>query len=146
MAQSSSSSPATLNRRQYPRVKAAVDCKFIDLPLEEYLPVIDISLGGMRLHTNYPVKINDKMRVELALLDNTSMLCTARVAWLKPLPLWAPLKNDVGFQFLDLSNEDIRHLANILQVSPTIVNAAIDSYFTAEPLGIFGLTIHFSTV
>lgn len=134
-------SPQSSNRRQYPRVKAAVDCKFVDLPLEEYLPVIDISLGGMRLHTNHSVKINDKMRVELSLLDNTSIICTTRVAWLKPLPLWAPLKHDVGFQFLDLSNDNIRHLANILQVSPTIVNAAIDSYFISEPFRLFGFLL-----
>ncbi|OQW93909.1 MAG: hypothetical protein BWK79_08655 [Beggiatoa sp. IS2] len=132
MTQSNPSQAA--NRRQYPRVRVAVDCKFVDSPSEEYLTVIDISLGGMRLHTNHTVKVNDKIRLELILLDNTSIMCTARIAWLKPLPLWAPVKHDVGFQFLDLSDDDLRHLANILQVSPTLVNAAIGGHFTFKLL------------
>ncbi len=105
------------NRRQYPRVQAPIFCwikRFTVRSEPERLPLIDISLGGMRVHLQREVKMNDILDMELSLPDSTVLQCTARVAWLSPLPVWASMKYDVGFQFMNMPTEITKCLARIL--------------------------------
>lgn len=105
------------NRRQYPRIQAPIYCwpKYLAIRAkQDSLPLIDISLGGMRIYLQKEVSVNDISEMELLLPDNTTLQCTARVVWLSPLPIWASAKFDVGFQFMDMSADAKKALARIL--------------------------------
>jgi len=109
------------NRRQYQRLKLPIYYKAARIP-STYKQVIDVSLGGIRIHAKQSLKLGDSVDVELLLPDKSHIFCSAKVMWLKQLPSWATYKYDVGLQFLKLVNNDLQHLATILQVSPTIMN------------------------
>lgn len=105
------------NRRQYPRVQVPIYCwqkNSTTRSEPERFPLVDISLGGMRVHLQREVKLNDMLEMELLLPDNSILQCTSRVAWLSPLPVWASTKYDVGFQFMNMSTETIKRLARVL--------------------------------
>lgn len=107
----------TENRRQHPRVQAPLYCwpkRLAARSETDRLPLIDVSLGGMRVHLYQEVKMNDILEMELLLPDNTILQCTARVAWLSPLPIWASAKYDVGFQFVQMPTEALKCLARTL--------------------------------
>lgn len=107
------------NRRQYPRVQAPIYCWSEQFTLgnaADGVPLVDISLGGMRLHLAQEMMVNSFLEMELVLPDKTHLHCRARVAWLSSMPSWAvaTAKYDVGFQFVALSHEAVKHLARIL--------------------------------
>lgn len=88
-----------------------------------YCPLIDISLSGMRVHTNQLLDIHKSLlKWELLFPDDSTLQCRTRVVWVKHLPDWASFAYDVGLQFLELSTEDLQRLVKFLQLSPTLVN------------------------
>lgn len=110
-----------LNHRQYQRFKSPIYYKPARVS-SAYKPVIDVSLGGMRVHAKQNLELGDSIDVELLLPDQSHIFCSAKVAWLKQLPSWATYKYDVGLQFLKLLGHDRQRLADILQISPMMAN------------------------
>jgi len=110
-----------LNHRQHQRFKSPIYYKPARIS-SAYKPVIDVSLGGMRVHAKQNLELGDSIDVELLLPDQSHIFCSAKVAWLKQLPSWANYKYDVGLQFLKLLSHDQQRLADILQISPIITH------------------------
>ena len=109
-------------RRLYQRYKAPIYCKPIE-PSAKHILLVDISLGGMRLHLNQDVKVGDRLEVELLLPDNMRFRCQVQVMWLKSLPNWTQVKYDVGLKFLDIPAEELQYLATLLQIPHFLPNS-----------------------
>ena len=103
-------------RRQYPRVKAPIRCRLAGSHTS-HRAVVDISLGGLRLHTDEPQAVGESVEMELLLPDYSRLVCTARVAWLKPLPPGSVGKYDIGFQFLQVPLYFWQRLGSLLEWS-----------------------------
>ena len=110
------------NRRQFKRVHAPVYCRPMGFSLNFLQPKqrpLDISLGGMRIYSDEPIKKGNKLELELFLPDTTSVTCKVEVVWVEQLPQNAPAKYDVGLKFIELKGEDKARLATILdEVEP----------------------------
>ena len=104
-------------RRQYKRVIAPVYCRPAGIGLrflEGKRKPLDISLGGMRIYADEPVKKGTKLELELFLPDNSSVTCKVEVVWIDALPAGAPAKHDVGLKFIDIKDGDRARLAAVL--------------------------------
>ena len=66
---------------------------------------LDISLGGMRIFSDEPVKKGTKLELELFLPDNTRI---------DELPAGSPARHDVGLKFVDIKDGDKDRLAAVL--------------------------------
>jgi c-di-GMP-binding flagellar brake protein YcgR len=106
------------NRRQFKRVQAPVYCRPMGLSLRFLQPKQqrpqDISLGGMRIYSDEPIKKGTKLELELFLPDASSVTCKVEVVWIDALPAGSPAKHDVGLKFIDISTEDKSRLASVL--------------------------------
>jgi len=102
------------NRRKYPRLNAPILYRAAPF-ISRRNPVMNISLVGIRVYSDEELKIGKRLELELFLPDNTSMVCTARVVWQKPLPEGAVAKYEIGFEFLDISPDDLQRLAKVLE-------------------------------
>ena len=105
------------DRRQFPRLQAPVLCRPAGLLLRLLQPrqAIDISLGGMRIFSDDPVKIGSLLELDLFLPDQTSVTSKAEVVWVEELPAGAPALYDVGLRFTELSDADRARLALVLE-------------------------------
>ena len=105
------------DRRKYKRVHAPVYCRPAGIALRflqaKTMP-IDISLGGMRIYADEPVKKGTKLELELFLPDNTSVTCRVEVVWVDTLAAGSPAKHDVGLKFIDVKPADLKRLAAVL--------------------------------
>lgn len=110
----------------YQRLVPSIYCKLIDTRSSgsalARCPVVDMSLYGMRIHTNQTLDVQKSLRWELLFPDNSTIKCKACVVWVKRLPNWASATYDVGLRFLELSDENLQRLVKFLQLSPTLVN------------------------
>ena len=75
---------------------------------------LDISLGGMRIYSDEPIKKGSQLELELFLPDNTSVTCRVEVVWLEQLPAGSPAQHDVGLKFIEIKSEDKARLASVL--------------------------------
>ncbi|HEY4220226.1 MAG TPA: PilZ domain-containing protein [Myxococcota bacterium] len=104
-------------RRQYKRVRAPVYCRPAGIALKflsQKTKPLDISLGGMRIYADEPVKKGTKLELELFLPDNSSVTCRVEVVWIEDLPPGSPAKQDIGLKFIDIKTEDRARLAAVL--------------------------------
>lgn len=107
-------------RRQYKRVRAPVYCRTLGISqrfLQARTQPLDISLGGMRIYSDEPVKKGLRLELELFLPDNTTVTCKVEVVWVDALPNGSPARHDVGLKFIDVSDEDRRRLGAVLDES-----------------------------
>ena len=74
----------------------------------------DISLGGVRIHSNRPLKEGQTLEIELSLPNGHSVVAIARVVWIKALPPGSDALYDVGLDFIKLSAEAMNELKFIL--------------------------------
>lgn len=106
------------NRRQFKRVQAPVYCRPMGLSLKFLQPKQqkpqDISLGGMRIYSDEPIKKGSKLELELFLPDATTVTCRVEVVWIDALPAGAPAKHDVGLKFIEIRAEDKARLQTVL--------------------------------
>jgi c-di-GMP-binding flagellar brake protein YcgR len=102
------------NRRKFPRLKAPSIYRAAPFRLRRE-PVINISLGGIRIYSDEELKIGKRLEMELFLPDNTSIVCTARVVWQKTLPEGEAAKYDVGFEFLNIPPDALKRLTKVLE-------------------------------
>jgi hypothetical protein len=102
-------------RRQYRRIQAPVYCRPAGLQfLERNQEPIDVSMGGVRIYSDLPLKIGELMKLELFLKDSPPITYTAEVVWLEPLPKGSPAKFDVGLKFIHLDPPAIKLLMTVL--------------------------------
>ena len=81
---------------------------------------VDLSTGGLFLQTEYPLVINDSLRLIFSLQDQEkSVSCEARVAWVNKDRNIDAENNaypaGVGLQFADLSLEDVRAISSFVE-------------------------------
>ena len=108
-------SPSAKNRREQPRFTAPIYCRTAPVAAAPRRPVLNISLGGIRIFSNAKPMVGSKMEIELTLPGDASLRCAARVAWSKPLPSGAEAKYDVGLQFLDVPAAPLKRMGEALQ-------------------------------
>lgn len=102
-----------VNRRQYPRYNAPICYRSASL-FSARKPLVNISLGGIRIYSDEQFKIGKRLEIEVVLPDDTVLTCTTRVVWQKPLADGARARYDTGLQFLDISAEHLERLSGVL--------------------------------
>ena len=102
------------NRRKYPRLNAPILYRAAPF-FSRREPVMDISFAGIRVYSDEELNIGKRLELELFLPDNTSLVCTARAVWQKPLPEGADAKYEIGLEFLEISPDDLQRLAKVLE-------------------------------
>jgi len=100
------------DRRRYPRFRVPIYCQPAHLSRNQ---VVDIGLGGTRIHSDQPLTTGQCLDIELVLPDETRLACAARVAWLTSLPNGVPARYDAGLQFLEVPPGVLQSLADILE-------------------------------
>ena len=103
-----------LNKRRYPRVKAPIFYRSPRLRLFKRQAVIDASLGGVRIYSDTPLAIEQRLDIELFLPDGTSLVCRSRVAWIAALPEGSKAKFDVGLELLEIPPGGVDRIAKVL--------------------------------
>jgi c-di-GMP-binding flagellar brake protein YcgR len=100
--------------RKYPRLNAPIFYRAAPL-FSSRKPAMNISLGGIRVYSDEELNIGKSLELELFLPDNTSMVCTARAVWQKPLPKGAVAKYEIGLEFLEIPPNVLQRLAKVLE-------------------------------
>ncbi|MGH7776207.1 MAG: PilZ domain-containing protein [Candidatus Dormibacterales bacterium] len=103
------------DRRRFPRVQAPVLYRVLG-PRIFGTPASpgDVGLGGMRVYSDERHKPWKRLEIEVFLPDQTTITCGAKVVWIEPLARSAGAKFDVGLEFTDISSDDRRRLAWVL--------------------------------
>ena len=104
------------NRRQYPRFSSSICYRAASL-FSARKPLVNISLGGIRIYSDDKFKLGKRLEIELLLLDDNVVKCTAKVVWQRPLPDGAKAKYDTGLQFLGIPADGLQILARALEQS-----------------------------
>ncbi|WP_176329898.1 PilZ domain-containing protein [Thioflexithrix psekupsensis] len=102
-------------RRRYPRVTLPVYYRPARLRAEySAKPLLNIGLGGLRVYSDEPLHMGERLEIELFFADNTTLTCTVKVVWIKPLNETEMAHYDVGLEFIDIEAHDLRKLARVL--------------------------------
>ncbi len=102
------------DRRKYPRFDAPICYRSASL-FSAHKPLVNISLGGIRIYSDEVFKVGKRLEIELLLPDDTMLQCTMKVAWQNPLPEGSKASYDTGLQFLDVSADGLRRLTEFLE-------------------------------
>ncbi len=102
------------NRRKYPRFNAPVCYRSASI-FSPRKPLINISLGGIRIYSEDKFKIGKRLELELLLPNDIVLTCTVRVVWQNPFPEGSKTKYDIGLQFLDLPVDGLQYLTKLLE-------------------------------
>jgi PilZ domain-containing protein len=97
--------PDAVERASYPRLQAPTYFRPAGLPVF-VRRTKDGSLGGVSVHTDEEMRPGSRLKIEVFLADDTSVVCQVRVAWVERLPDGAPARYDVGLTFTAI---DPRH-------------------------------------
>jgi hypothetical protein len=102
-------------RRVYRRVQAGVLARPTSfLARAAAKRVNDISLGGLRVHSDEAWKPGARLELELLFPDGASAVFLAEVVWVEALVEGAPARFDVGFKFVAVNAADLEHIAAVL--------------------------------
>lgn len=104
------------DHRKYPRLNAPVFYRAARFRSRR-TPLTNISLGGIRVYSDEELKIGKRFDLELFLPDRSSVVCTARVVWQKPLLEGTEPVYEIGFEFLDIPPDISERLAKVLEFS-----------------------------
>jgi Tfp pilus assembly protein PilZ len=102
------------NRRRYPRFNSPICYRSASL-FSARKPLVNISLGGIRIYSDEKFKIGKRLEIELLLPDDAVLRCTMKVVWQSPLPEGSKANYDTGLQFLDIPADGLEHLTEILE-------------------------------
>jgi hypothetical protein len=104
---------SSLDKRRYPRIKAPI---YYKSPRFRHLRqrVVNASLGGVRIYSDTPLSIEQRLDLELFLPDSTTLRCRARVAWIASMPEGAPAKFDVGLELVEIPAGGETRIARVL--------------------------------
>jgi PilZ domain len=75
---------------------------------------IDVSLGGVRIYSDDPMKIGELLKLELFAKGAPPVTYTAEVVWIEHLSAGAPARFDVGLKFLQLEPDALKLLVGVL--------------------------------
>lgn len=108
-------------RRRFGRINARVPLQFKDIqrPIEIYNGTLtkDISEGGVRFTSNDFLSIFTRLFVEVSVPSfSRPIKAISKVAWIQKEPRGN--QYIVGLQFLDMNEEDRKHLAAFIARSP----------------------------
>ncbi len=104
-----------IERRQFPRIRAPILWRPVGPPTSG-TPLIDISLGGLRVHSDEPTRAGDRREIEIFLRDRRTVTALVEVAWCRELPEGSQAAYDVGLRFVDLSPEGLELLSTMLML------------------------------
>lgn len=108
-------------RRQHTRINARVPLQFKDIqrPIETYSGTLtkDISEGGARFISSDFLSLFTRLLVEVSLPSfSRPVKAISKVAWIQKQPRGS--QYNIGLQFLDMTEEDKKHLAAFISKSP----------------------------
>jgi len=107
------------DRRRFARVKAPVYYR----PASVFgmsSQASNISLAGVRIYSNKPLKKGQALEIELLLPNGNSLKAIVRVVWISALPLGSEALYDVGLEFLNIADDVIPKLQSVLEESSSI--------------------------
>lgn len=102
------------NCRKYPRLNAPIFYRSAPL-FSLRKPVMNISLGGIRVYSDEEFNIGKRLELELFLPDESSLVCTARAVWQNPLPKDACARYEIGLEFLEFPPNLLQRLEKVLE-------------------------------
>ena len=75
---------------------------------------VDVSLGGVRIFSDDPLRVGELLKMEFFLPDIPPVTYTAEVVWIEPLPPASPARFDVGLKFIQLEPDALQLLTKVL--------------------------------
>jgi hypothetical protein len=106
---------AEQNRRKYRRIRAPLYWRPAGMEfLARQRQPIDVSLGGVRIYSDDPLKIGELLKMEFFTLGALPVTYTAEVVWIEPMEPGSPARFDVGLKFLQLEPEALKMLVSAL--------------------------------
>ena len=107
--------PRPQDRRRERRIRAAVYCRPAGVEfLARQREPVDVSLGGIRIYSDEPMKVAELLKMEFFLPDTPPVTYTAEVVWIEPLEKGAPARFDVGLKFIQLEPAALALLMRVL--------------------------------
>jgi hypothetical protein len=80
----------------------------------------NISLAGVRIYSNKPLKKGQALEIELLLPSGNSLKAIVRVVWIAALPPGSEAVYDVGLEFLNIADDVIPKLQFVLEDSSSL--------------------------
>jgi PilZ domain len=68
----------------------------------------------MRVYSDEELPVGESLELELLLVDDTTVRCWARVAWVEKLQVSEAARFDIGLEFTDMADTDRRLLTAAL--------------------------------
>lgn len=103
-------------RRRFKRLHAPVLCRPAGAALVKgERTVQDISMGGVRVYTDDPHQVGERLELELFLPDATQLILEVEVVWVDALAGDALAKFEVGMRFLELPKSEQGRLESVLR-------------------------------
>lgn len=107
--------PQPQDRRRERRIRAAVYCRPAGMEfLARQREPVDVSLGGIRIYSDDPLKVGELLKMEFFLPDTPPVTYTAEVVWVEALEKGAPARFDVGLKFIQLEPAALALLMRVL--------------------------------
>ena len=76
---------------------------------------MDISLGGVRIFSDEPMRVGELLKMEFFLPDVAPVTYTGEVVWIEELTgESAPARYDVGLKFIQLEPDALKLLLQVL--------------------------------
>lgn len=101
-------------RRRFPRLTTPVYYRPVNIFGTDQ-QASNISLGGIRIYSNKPLKEKQLLEIELTLPDRKTVPALARVVWINALPPGSKALYDVGLEFTKLNPEAFQDLKSLLE-------------------------------
>lgn len=113
--------PYIKERRRFSRINARLPLQYKDIqrPIETYSGTLtrDISEGGVRFISNEFLSIFTRLLLEISVPSfSRPIKVISKVAWIQKFP--RTNQYNVGVQFMDVTEEDKKHLASFIAKSP----------------------------
>ena len=113
--------PYVQEKRSCPRINARIPIQFKDIqrPIETYTGSLtkDISQGGVRFTSGDFLSIFTRLLLEISVPSfSRPIKAISKVAWIQKIPRSS--QYNVGLQFMDMTEEDKKHLASFIAKSP----------------------------
>ena len=103
------------DRRKYRRIRVPLYCRPAGVGfLARHREPVDVSLGGVRIYSDEPMRVGQLLKMEFFLPDTEPVTYTGEVVWVDELEEGNPAKYDVGLKFVQLGPEALKLLVKVL--------------------------------
>lgn len=107
--------PQGLERRKHRRAQPRVSCRLVGIePLAANSTALDVSLGGLRVYSDYALTIGLTLNVELHTEACPRVFCTVEVVRVVPLGRGAPAPYEIGLRFVRFDPIGVKVLLHVL--------------------------------